>query len=51
MTYRRTFREWAADAAKAVKGAAHWTEVTLALAMMAVASFIGSAAALWVFGP
>ena len=51
MTYRRTFREWAADAAKAVKGAAHWTEVTLALAMMAAASFIGASAAHWVFGP
>ena len=51
MTYRRAIREWAADAAKAVKGAAHWTEVTLALAMMAVASFAGASAARWVFGP
>lgn len=41
MTYRRTFRDKAHQ----------YAEAAIALAMMAAASFIGSAAARWVFGP
>lgn len=48
MRYKRTFREWATDA---VKAARQYGEVAIALMMMAGASFIGAAAAHWVFGP
>ena len=48
MTYRRTIREWATDAAKSAR---QYGEVAIALAMMAGASFAGAAAAHWVFGP
>ena len=47
MTYRRTLREWASDAAKAAR---QYGEVAIALGMFTFASFIGSAAARWVFG-
>ena len=48
MRHKRTFREWATDAAKAAR---QYGEVAIALGMIAGASFIGSAAARWVFGP
>jgi hypothetical protein len=48
MTYRRTFREWATDAAKAAR---QYGDVAIALAMMAGAAFAGTMAAHWVFGP
>ena len=48
MTYRRTFREWATDAAKAAR---QYGEVAIALGMMAGAAFAGTMAAHWVFGP
>ena len=47
MTYRRTIREWLQDARDKVRP---YREATIALAMFAFASFIGSAAARWVFG-
>jgi hypothetical protein len=48
MTYRRTFREWVADTAKAARP---YREAVIALAMMAGAAFAGTMAAHWVFGP
>ena len=48
MTYRRTFREWATDAAKAAR---QYADVAIALGMMAGAAFAGTTAAHWVFGP
>ena len=48
MTYRRTFREWATDVAKAAR---QYAEAAIALGMIASASFIGAGAAHWVFGP
>ena len=48
MRHKRTFREWATDAAKAAR---QYSEAVIALGMFAFASFIGSAAARWVFGP
>jgi uncharacterized protein YegJ (DUF2314 family) len=48
MTYRRTIREWMLDARDKAR---QYGEVAIALAMMAGASFIGAAAAHWVFGP
>ena len=48
MTYRRTFREWATDAAKAAR---QYSEVAIALGMMAGAAFAGTMAAHWVFRP
>lgn len=48
MTYRRTFRQWADDARDKAR---QYGEVAIALLMMAGASFIGAAAAHWVFGP
>ena len=48
MTYRRTIREWLQDARDKAR---QYGEVAIALAMFAFASFIGSAAARWVFGP
>ena len=48
MTYRRTIREWLDDARDKVRP---YREAAIALAMFAFASFIGSAAARWVFGP
>ena len=48
MRYKRTFREWAADAAKAAR---QYADVAIALAMMAGAAFAGTMAAHWVFWP
>jgi hypothetical protein len=48
MTYRRTLREWATDAAKAARP---YREAVIALAMMAGAAFAGTMAAHWVFRP
>lgn len=48
MTYRRTFREWASDAAKAAR---KYADVAIALGMIAVAAFAGTMAAHLVFGP
>jgi hypothetical protein len=48
MRHKRTFREWATDAAKAAR---QYSEVAIALAMIAGAAFAGTTAAHWVFGP
>ncbi|MFN8992985.1 MAG: hypothetical protein ACK5X3_04875 [Pseudomonadota bacterium] len=48
MRHNRTFREWLQDARDKAR---QYGEVAIALAMMAVASFAGAAAARWVFGP
>ena len=47
MRHKRTFREWMLDARD---NARQYSEVAIALAMFTFASFIGSAAARWVFG-
>ena len=48
MRHNRTFKEWATAAAKAAR---QYSEVAIALAMMAGAAFAGTMAAHWVFGP
>ena len=48
MTYRRTFREWVTDTAKAAR---QYSEVAIALGMMAGAAFAGTMVAHWVFRP
>ena len=48
MRHNSTIREWMLDARDKAR---QYGEVAIALAMMAGASFIGAAAAHWVFGP
>lgn len=48
MRHNRTIKEWMLDARDKAR---QYGEVAIALAMMAGASFIGAAAARWVFGP
>ena len=48
MRHKRTIREWVADARDKAR---QYSEMAIALAMFTFASFIGAAAARWVFGP